>query len=787
MGVQIIGLRPFLDKNNKEKLKHEHFTTVESVPILFKTLDATIEKIPESERYNVYFTVLDCADPRENKGQLRRFKSQEIFPFDIDGIDQSRQQTYIDIFFQITALDTAKTIVLCSGNGLQFFAQFDKPFTDVLYFEQKRLQYKALCERIDKAMADAGVPGRADPSVWSPARLMRLPNTENRKKDKGTKKSYIISNNLAPQEILWDKMAGVAEIKPGEAVDWSDTKPPLLDHKEMYKGCNFLKASVENPKEFRETHYYAALSIVGRMDNGRDRAHNLASAIKDSGNGSTVGSYSHADIEKKLDQALIASGPRTCKNINSIWGKCASCPNYKKVVSPVSLKGLDHIATKDSGFHIATKDGPKPHFEDLLKYFDQLHHHKVIDQNGLPFVWKSTHYELIPKTSVQAFAQLHFSPKPKTAAVKEFENLVGRTGVITTDFFTKDINNQLNFKNGVYNFKTKEFYPHNPELGFRYVLPYDYDPAATAPRFEQFLDEVTDNDKNLRAILEEFGGYALSGDEYWIHKTLFLLGDGANGKSIFIKVLKACAGAKNYSTVSMKDLANENNRQLLEGKLFNIAPELAKDSLRDTEKFKYLSDGSEITVKLMWNQPYQIVNRAKMIYACNDIPESDDPGYAFLRRMVIVPFNRTFEGVDADEFIMDKLEKELPGIMNVFIRGYERLLKQRAFTVAATSTEEREWYEMDINVVKEFLAETAAVTEHELNGRCHFAGIADLRRKFDDWALNTGRQEETKRITMNKFGRMFQKTVKKGRARRGIKKIQGVVTRGYWDIELMDA
>ena len=783
--IQIIGLRPFIAKDGKEKKKHELFTEIESVPWLFKNLDFVIDKIPQDERWNVYFTALDCLDPRTVGGQLRRFKSQEIFPFDIDGIDQSKNQLYIDAFFKVTAFDPTKTVVICSGNGLQFFAQFDQPFTSADYFDQKRLQYKAICERVDKELAELKIPGRADPSVWTPARIMRLPNTINKKPGKADKQAFLISGQLEPQSIDWGKLAGVAEIAEDEHVAWDDTRAPKLDSKEMLKGCNFLKATIENPIEIREPHFYAALSIIGRMENGRQRAHSLHEAIKDSGSDSTVIGYSSQDVEKKVDQALQSSGPRTCKSINAIWGKCSKCPNFGKIVSPVSLKGEEHIATAGTGFHSTNKKGElKPSYSDLLKFFDQKHPHKSLDQNGLPFIFTGTHFEAISKTAILNFAEQHFVPKPTSAMCEEFCKKVMRTNIVPITFFTDGINGHMNFLNGVLNLKTKELLPHGPHWGFRNCLPYAYDPTAKAPRFEQFLDEITDDDKELRAILEEFGGYALSGDEYWIHKTLFLLGDGANGKSIFISSLKEVAGRGNYATVSLKDLSNENNRQLLEGKLFNIAPELSKDSLRDTEKFKYLSDGSEITVKLMWNQPYQIKNRAKMIYACNDIPETDDPGFAFMRRLVIVPFNRTFEGVDADDFIMDKLIPELPGIVNIFIKGYDRLLAQRRFTKSSREAEDKTWYTLEINPVKEMLSQTPTIQVHPLNGKCHFASNIDLKRQFDNWALNTGQLREHERMTMTKFSRLLQKAIPQGRLRRGTTKIEGKDFRGYWDIKI---
>jgi hypothetical protein len=43
------------------------------------------------------------------------------------------------------------------------------------------------------------------------------------------------------------------------------------------------------------------------------------------------------------------------------------------------------------------------------------------------------------------------------------------------------------------------------------VLPYDYDPAATCPRWQQFLDEVFGDDTESIGLLQEWFGYVLSG------------------------------------------------------------------------------------------------------------------------------------------------------------------------------------------------------------------------------------------------------------------------------------
>ena len=60
-------------------------------------------------------------------------------------------------------------------------------------------------------------------------------------------------------------------------------------------------------------------------------------------------------------------------------------------------------------------------------------------------------------------------------------------------------------------------------------------PAKTAdcPRWMQFLHEATDGDLGLIEFLQQFAGYALTGD-IKDHALLFVYGDGGNGKGVFL-------------------------------------------------------------------------------------------------------------------------------------------------------------------------------------------------------------------------------------------------------------
>jgi putative DNA primase/helicase len=88
-------------------------------------------------------------------------------------------------------------------------------------------------------------------------------------------------------------------------------------------------------------------------------------------------------------------------------------------------------------------------------------------------------------------------------------------------------------------------------------------------------------------VLLEFMGYCLSGISPAIgQKALIMLGAGSNGKSVFIDVLKHLAGKNNYSTLSMgKDINNTEQRQQLDGKLFNVSEEAPTNSMVDGSIF----------------------------------------------------------------------------------------------------------------------------------------------------------------------------------------------------------
>lgn len=695
---QILGLRDYTNGSGKVHKKDTFYEKHWGAPTLkelFHNLQTHVEKIPSEERYNIYFTVAESSGKRE-------FVRQKYIPFDIDDIDVSRAKETVEVALKALGLKWEEVPSVFSGNGVQFFVELEEHFTDPQFFDKNRFYYKTCCEKIERHLRVANLPGKVDTSVFSLARLMRFPGTLNKKPDKPTRLAEILQNNFVPLKFSLAEACGIPIPDKKDVL----AKWPPPDTKAVLEGCANIKKMLEEPDDVQEPLWYANASIIGRLGGNPVEArriwHEYSSKYK---------GYTAEEADRKLDQALAGSKPRTCQNMAALTGsKCDGCAHKGKVKSPILITGEDYIATKETGFHkiIIDSEGKlkpsTPAYLDLLKFFQQQHSF-VVNDVGIVYAFNGIHYEKYSDIRVKSFAQRWFS-SCDTRKANEFYNLVLRSSQKDTKFFEDGtVDGKVNFPNGVLDIHTNEFTEgHSPDHPFMYVLPFEYEPKAVAPRFDAFLDEVTLGDKELRQMLLEFGGYALSNDKVWDHRALILVGGGANGKSVFLNVLSSLAGEA-HSAVSMRNLSNDQHMAALEGKLLNLSDEGFSGGFKETDIFKTLVSGGEITVKTVYEKPYKIRNKAKLVFACNEIPNSTDMEEGFRRRLAIVPFNATFTGAGRDPFLMSKLNAERAGIFNMMLAAYHEMHKRGGLATAEQSEKSLKEYQIKTDPVITWVAE----------------------------------------------------------------------------------
>jgi len=676
--IQILGLRPFAMADGTLSKKHSFFERhwcADNVAELFQDLGKHIHDIPDDERWNMYFTVCQCI------GQSPRdFSHQNVLPFDIDDIDCEKVEETLGVVLRSLGLNHDETISLFSGHGLQLFVDLKRPIEDITFFVQYREFYKQICSVINLALNKACLKGKADPTVFSARRLMRLPETTNRKDGLPDVKSYIIQGDMGIQAVTLEGLCGMPSIPQSEQINaLAMAKFPEIDKKGVLTGCEFLKWCKANQSDVSEPQWYAMLSILCRID--EELCHSYSKESQ---------SYNEALCGLKIKQALISSGPRTCKGIGDLYD-CKKCKYFGKVKSPVVIRGADFIATKATGFYTFTvhKDtglvvkSKVPCYEDLYRYLKkQAGPILSYEDSGECIRYDGKYWLTITTHKMKNFAERNLDPAPFEHHRIEFVNKVKAKKSINRLVFQGTINMKLNLQNGVYDIKEDKLLPHDDSYGFMYVLPYEYDADAKAPVFEKFMQDITMGDVEKEKVLLEYAGYCISNDIYWKHKALMLVGDGANGKSTFMDVLKAMVGKDNYGALSLSALNSATNRYMIENKLFNFGEETSVDSLGNSEEFKILSAGGEYTIKQLYMQPYKAFNKCKLVFSCNELPKTMDVTNGLLRRLLFVPFDARFDegDVKTDNFILEKLVAERSGIFNILVEHYKNLCANKEFS-----------------------------------------------------------------------------------------------------------
>jgi P4 family phage/plasmid primase-like protien len=221
---------------------------------------------------------------------------------------------------------------------------------------------------------------------------------------------------------------------------------------------------------------------------------------------------------------------------------------------------------------------------------------------------------------------------------------------------------------------------HSPDYQFMSRLGTEFDPDADAPRFREFLREVVPSESERRK-LQEFAGYTLHHWGHPYHKALFLVGPTASGKSTFLDTINAMLGEGTTASLTPQQMTSERfaGAELFE-KWANIRNDIPKATVENTGAFKEIVAGDPMKAEEKYQDPFRFEPTAKHLFAANQLPETEVDDEAFYRRILLVPFPETVPVDERDKHLDDKLQEELPGVLNWSIQGLQRLREQGGFT-----------------------------------------------------------------------------------------------------------
>lgn len=270
--------------------------------------------------------------------------------------------------------------------------------------------------------------------------------------------------------------------------------------------------------------------------------------------------------------------------------------------------------------------------------------------------------------------------------------------------------NYIVFNNGVYDLATKKLIGFSPEFVITNKIPWDYNPEAYSELLDKTLNKIACHDKEIRAILEEMIGYSFYRRNE-LSKSFMLTGEGANGKSTFLDLVKDVLGQNNVSALDLEELGERFSIASMAGKLANIGDDISDEFFKGKElaNFKKVVSGNLLKAEIK-NDPNIAFMKptAKLFFSCNSMPRTKSKGIeALLRRLVQVPFNAKFtpKDPDFDPFITYKLKKKevMEYAIILGLAGLERVLINKDFTKSKAVEEEQKAYERENNPIISFL------------------------------------------------------------------------------------
>lgn len=411
--------------------------------------------------------------------------------------------------------------------------------------------------------------------------------------------------------------------------------------------------------------------------------------------------------------------------------------------------------TQDDGFFFKHEGEERvkysPDYDGFALYMRAKHHLKTND--GFNYRYADHHYKTVSNLELKNLTKRAIRPNQTPSMIAAFSDVARMENFTHADELLEP-QAKINLANGVLNVKNRELLAHSPKYFFRYKLPHAYDPEARCPNWLKFLNATFEGNEALVSVLAEIFGYTLLGGEPFLHKAFVLSGDGRNGKSAVLDVLKYLIGPTNFSSIPVENLNKPFSVIMADGKLANIIGETTADRI-NSEAFKTAVGGEQL-IAAQKNMPeFAMCFTARMIMACNKLPHLGDATSGAYEKFFILPFNRYLhESERTASFAQLNLFPEAAGIINWALDGLERLIRRgkRLPKIDAVSEQTVQLREEN-DVVYAWMLEHVKFDETARDTH----QVKDFYGHFVEWCKNTGRQYASQNTFCKRIAAEFKR------------------------------
>lgn len=435
---------------------------------------------------------------------------------------------------------------------------------------------------------------------------------------------------------------------------------------------------------------------------------------------------------------------------NKILNELVTGLMKKKLPEPIDES---KFPTKNDGFFkkIHTKDGLQwvPDYHGLACYMrDEF---KVLSTDAFTYIHEDGFYQYAERGYLASIIDKLTLGKLKPTQINQFiQMIMAKTN--QKNIALKSTDGFMNLKNGILNIKDKKLIGHSPHYFFKYKLPHSYNAESQCPRFMEFLDYIFEGNLDYIEATAEIFGYCILGGHPFLHKAIILYGEGRNGKSTWLDILKCLLGNQNVSAVSLANLIKPFSVVNLDGKLANITDETPSDQI-NAEVFKAATAGGCLTAAHKGKPEYEFNCNARFLFASNKMPHFNESTIGLKERLYFVRFERFIEESKRDStFKTLIMNEEMSGIINFAIRGLDRLMLRNQLPQTAGNKETMDEFKLESDSVYEFFKSRLVVDVRA----GEIVPLQTLYSSYDAYCRSSGR----KSVSKNLFSRRIESHLK---------------------------
>jgi putative DNA primase/helicase len=258
----------------------------------------------------------------------------------------------------------------------------------------------------------------------------------------------------------------------------------------------------------------------------------------------------------------------------------------------------------------------------------------------------------------------------------------------------------ISFRNGILDLTTGRLQHNSPGIFVTNRIPWDFVWDAYDQNVDEVLDKITCNDKQLRALIEETIGYSFYRSNRY-PSIFILIGEGSNGKSVFIDMVRNVLGPENVSSLIPTEMGSRFAPYEMFRKLANIGDDIPSDriSAKQLAILKNVTSGNRIQADRKYQRAISFVPYCSLFFSCNTLPAILEGGEAVRRRLNIIPFNARFskDDPDFDPNIIDKVTSPSAAhyLIRLGVEGLWRLLISKKFTEVESVETAKAEYEVE--------------------------------------------------------------------------------------------